>query len=97
MTKLRDEVQLFKVNTQVPQEEKSSKAAPPKTNAPKVVKRVCAVVSSETCESEPVDNQQHDESDEDGFARVTRKRPARAKPKAVIGTNNGVWRKARSG
>ncbi len=64
ITKLRDEVQLFKVNTQVPQrdgpwskpnkvasavynlplvvnllsepQEKPSKAAPPKTNAPKV-------------------------------------------------------------
>ena len=75
--------------------EKPSKAAPPKTNAPKVVKR--AVVSSETCEPEPVGNQQHDESDEGGFTRVSRKRPARAKPKAVIGTKCGVSLKARSG
>ena len=123
MTKLRDEVKLVKVNTQVPQRdgpwskpnkvasavnnlplvvnlpaaplEKPSKAAPPKTNAPKVVKR--AVVSSKTSEPEPVGNQQHDESDEDGFTRVSRKRPARAKPKAVIGTKRGVSLKARSG
>ena len=62
------------VNLPAAPREKPSKAAPPKTNAPKVVKR--AVVSSETCESEPVDNQQHDESDEDGFTLVRRKRPA---------------------
>ena len=112
MTTLRDEVKLFKVNTQVPQrdgrwskpnkvasavnnlplvvnlpaapQEKSSKAAPPETNVPKVVKRVCAVVTSETCESELLDNQQHDKSDEDGFTRVMRKRPVRARLKAVI-------------
>ena len=39
----------------------------------------------------------NDESDEDGFTRVSRKRPARAKPKAVIGTKCGVSLKARSG
>ena len=77
------------VNLPAAPQEKSSKAAPPKTNAPNVVKRVSAVVSSETCESEPVDNQQHDESDEHGFTRVTRKRPARNKPKAV--TWNKEW------
>ena len=52
---------------------------------PEAAKRVYAVESSEATESEPVDNKQQDESDEDGFTRVTRKRPARAKPKAVIG------------
>ena len=124
MTKLRGEVKLVKVNTQVPQRDgpwsKLNKVAsavniicpwwstclqrlwkspqrrlPRRRMPPKVVKR--AVVSSETCEPEPVGNQQHDESDEDGFTRVSRKRPARAKPKAVIGTKCGVSLKARSG
>ena len=127
MTKLRDEVQLFKATTQVPQrdrpwwkptkvnttavntgllplvvnlpaapQENSSKAAPPKTNASNVAKLACAIVSFETCESEPVDNQQHGETDDDGYTRVTRTRPARPRHKAVIGTTKGVSLKARS-
>ena len=73
------------VNLPAVPEEKSSKAAPPKTNAPKAAKRAYAVESSEASKSEPVDNKQQDESDEDGFTRVTRKRLARAKPYAQPG------------